>query len=185
MWNWHWTARMGVGKHHIEAYSFYSNQRFGAWWLWDDPQEKSQNLQDHQNPGLDTKSKPGKSTDSRWKEGADMCWSDWSLWSLLSEAFKDHGVRFFLMCTWCSFDFSFRAGSWTKWGSLHNETSCNWLFFLWSILIAVQYALQDMMTYAVYICTWHVCACHEPPGSFGWQLPTLGSWDEFVSLYRW
>lgn len=41
--------------------------------------------------------------------------------------------------------------SWTKWGSLHNKTCCNWLFCLWSILIAVQYALQDMMTYAVYI----------------------------------
>lgn len=41
--------------------------------------------------------------------------------------------------------------SWTKWGSLHNKTCCNWLFCLWSILIAVHHALQDVMTYAVYI----------------------------------
>ena len=52
-------GELGVGKHHIEAYSYYRNQRFGAWWLWDDPQEKSQDLQDHQNSGLDTESKPG------------------------------------------------------------------------------------------------------------------------------
>ena len=24
-------GELGVGKHHVEAYSYYSNQRFGAW----------------------------------------------------------------------------------------------------------------------------------------------------------